>query len=124
VSSGFLPNTEMTAIRAVVTASLDLSCQIQRKTAPTQNADGYQVDNYTTIATVNCNLTEPTTAMLQSYASLIGADQAYKARFSWNIDVKRDDQLIISGLPALRVQMVDDVSSYSADTTALVTVVR
>jgi hypothetical protein len=124
VSSGFLPNTEMTAIRAAVTASLDLSCVIQRKTAPPQNADGYQVDTYTTIATVPCNVATPTQAMMMTYASLIGPEQALMIRFSWNVDVRRDDQLVISGLPNLRVQMVEDVASYSADVRALAVAVR
>jgi hypothetical protein len=115
--SGPIPAGELTDMRTTVNGTFDLSCQIQRK-APSRTAEGDVVDNYSTLYTVACNLTQPPVAMMQIYSSVIGAFETWLVRFAWNQDVLRDDQLIIGGL-ALRVQIVLNPQSYSADTRVL-----
>lgn len=115
--SGPIPAGELTDIRAYVSASFDTACTIQRK-GTTRTTEGYPVDNYTTIATTTCNLTQPPIAMMQNYANIIGPNETWLIRLAWNQDIVRDDQIIVGGV-TMRVQVILNPQSYSADTRVL-----
>ena len=120
---GLLPQSDIDAMRATVNSSLDLTCVIQRKTSPTRTAEGYQVDNYGTIATTVCILTQPPQSMLTNNAGLIGTNEAWLVRLPWNADIRADDQVLVSG-QTMHIQVVLNPQSYSMDTRCLATQLR
>ena len=106
--------SEMAQIQAdVVAAALDKTCQIQRISSNTPNSRGVPSGTYTTIATVNAGMTQPTGTHLQNYAYIIEALATWLVKFPVGTDVKASDHLIING-QTLTVQVVLDPHSYPA----------
>lgn len=117
--------SELAALQAATAALFDLPCIIQRNT-PMKDGHGSQTDNWATIATVSCNLAQPTAGLLQNYGFLIGSADSWLVRLPAGQDVKRDDQLIVGAGAAqrtLRVAAVLTPQSYQSATRALASVV-
>ena len=125
MASGKLSSTQLTALQAVATASLDQTCQIQRK-APARDAYGSESDGYANHgAAVACNLAQPTSGQMQNYDYLIGNLATWQVRLPYGTDVQRDDQLVISGAGlTLRVQAVLGPHSYPVCVHVLASEVR
>jgi hypothetical protein len=75
---------------------LDLPCQIQRYTR-TPNSSGGATLAWSTIATVNAGMAEPTANQLQNYGYLVGSLAAWQVRFPVGTNVQEQDHLIING---------------------------
>ncbi len=117
-----LTASELAAIQAVATASLDTSCVIQRATA---TADGYgsTAKTWATVATVNATMAQPTAGQLQNYDYLIGNLATWLIRLPYGTDVRIDDQLILNGV-TLTVQAPLTPQSYQASVRVLASEVR
>ena len=111
---------EMAQLRAdVANIALDLDCVIQRATT-SKDAWGTETENWATIATLKAGMKSPTPAMLDVYASRIGAKLAWQVNFAYGTDVREQDHLVI-GTDTMVVQAVLSVQSYSTLTTVLAT---
>jgi head-tail adaptor len=109
--TGLLSAAELASIRAdVEAAALSLPCQIQHKTL-VRDAYGQATETWSTVATVNAGMTEPSGTHLQNYAYLIEALAAWLVRLPVGTDVTAQDHLIING-ETLVVQVVLAPRSY------------
>lgn len=120
--SGVVPAATLAAIRAAVTAALDLTCEIQRATV-TADAWGSQQETFTTIATTQCNLAKPTAQISQQYAARLANLQAWTARFAYGTDVREGDVVVVNG-QSLTVQALLTPISYPVDVRALLAAAR
>jgi head-tail adaptor len=109
---------DLAAMQATVKASLDQTCTIQRVTRSPDGYGGY-TETWATLASVNCNVAQPTAALMQQYAQLIGNQKTFVVRLPAGQDIKRNDQLII-GSDTLRVQAVLSPRSYPTGVKVLV----
>lgn len=120
-----IPASELAALQAAAAATLDTPCVIQRNT-PTKDDYGSQKDNWATIATVSCNLAQPTAGLMQNYGFLIGNQDSWLVRLPFGQDIQRNDQLIVSfgaTQRILRVAAVLAPQSYATATRVLASVV-
>ena len=101
---------DLQSMQTTATSSLDLPCQIQRAAKASDGYGGFS-ETWATIATVNCNMAQPTAALMQQYAQKLGNQKLFMVRLPANQDVKRDDQLIIAS-DTLRVQAVLTPRTY------------
>jgi head-tail adaptor len=117
-----LSAAEIAEMQAVATASLNTSCQIQRSTL---TADGYgsSSETWTTVATVNVTLAQPSEGQLQKYAERIGGLASWLVRFPYGTDVRVNDQLIVGGV-TLRVEAPLFPTSYEMSSRVLASEVR
>ncbi len=103
---------EITAMQAVVTASMDLDCTIQRRP---QSSDAYGspgTGTYSTIATCKAGMKQPNATLLQNYAYLIAAKSTWQVRLPEGQDVQHQDLLLI-GTDKLEVQVILQPRSFS-----------
>jgi hypothetical protein len=106
----------LSRMQAIVNATLDQTCVIQRNT-PTQSGYGTQVDSWATVATVLCHIARPSAAMAQLYADKIGELATWLVRLPQGTDVRVGDashgadRLVIGG-HTLRVQALLAPRSY------------
>lgn len=115
--------SELASIRAdTENATLDLSCEIQRRTL-TSDGMGTQTESWHTQETVQCGLSQPTAGQLTNYAFLIGSLSAWQVKLPVGTDVRYNDHLIISG-QTLTVQVVLNPRSYAALLTVLASEVK
>jgi hypothetical protein len=121
-----IPANELAALQAVAAAALDTPCVIQRNT-PIKDAHGSQADSWATIATVSCNLAQPTSGLMQNYGFLIGSEDSWLVRLPAGQDVRRNDQIIVGATGptqrTLRVAAALTPQSYSSSTRVLASVV-
>ena len=103
---------ELASIQSdVAAAALDKTCQIQRLSSTTPNSRGVPSGSYSTIATVNAGMTQPSSTHLENYAYAIEALATWLVRFPVGTDVKASDHLLIAG-QTLDVQVILDPHSY------------
>lgn len=108
-----IPASELAQIQTDVAAiALDQSCQIQRPNN-TPNSRGVPSGTYTTIATVQCGMRQPTGTHLQNFDYIIGSLPTWLVYLPVNTDVRGQDHLIIAG-QTLVVQVVLAPQSYAA----------
>ena|SRR5437667_9337593 len=109
-----ISSQEMTAIRAdVASAALDLPCTIKRATK-TRDAYGTETETLSTIATVNCGVSQPNRpSLLANYAYVIGDLATYQVLLPYDTDVRIKDTLVIEDR-TLIVQVVLTPESFSA----------
>lgn len=106
--------SELQQLQADIAAiALDQTCQIQRLPSSIPNSRGVPSGTYTTIATVQCGMKQPTGTHLQNYDYLIGGVAAWLVQFPIDTDVRAQDHLVISGQD-LTVQIVLAPQSYAA----------
>ena len=118
-----IPATELAAMQAVATASLDIaSCVVQRATTA-DDGYGHAVKTWATIATVAAGMAKPSAQVMHIYAARIGALASWVISLPLGTDVKADDHLLIIG-QTLRVQADLTQSSYSTLTQVLATEIR
>src|SRR5579883_1701074 len=117
-----IPSSELQAMQAASTSAMDQTCVVQRK-SPTAGGFGQPVDNFSTINTTVCSVAQPTGALMQNYAYLIGSLDSWLVRLPYGTDVKPDDQLVIDGV-TMRVQVILDPLSYPIDVRLLASAIR
>ena len=106
-----IPAAEITAMQAATNATLDQTCVIKRNTAGTSDGAGGTSESLTTIATVSCHVSEPTSVLLQNYDYLVGSESAWMVRLPVGTNVKENDLLTIGG-QKLRVQVLLSPRSF------------
>jgi head-tail adaptor len=117
-----LPVSELQILQNTVTASLDVSCQIQRRVnAP--DSYGSQGETWQTLATVDVNVSQPTAGQMQNYDYLIGSLEAWQVRLPVGTDVQRNDHLLIAD-QVLEVQAVLAPKSYAISMRVLASEIR
>lgn len=105
-----LSASDLAAMQAVASSALDTACTIQRKTR-TPDGTGHYSETLTTIATVQCNLSQPTAGQMQNYGYKIGALATWQVRVPTGTNVEEDDLLTING-QTIVVQVVLQPQSY------------
>lgn len=104
---------ELASIRAdTAAAACDTPCQVQRATI-TKSRWATEVPTYTTVASVNAGMSEPTAGQLQEISSTVGALTTWVVRFPYGTDVRIKDRLIMAGM-TLIVQAPLKPRSYAA----------
>src|SRR5437660_616897 len=88
--------SELASLQTEAAQMLDLACTIQRKTR-TVDGTGSSSETYTTIATCNVGMAQPSAGQLANYAALIGSLATWLVRLPNATDVKAQDRLIVSG---------------------------
>lgn len=106
-----LSATELAALQAAVNATLDQTCVIKRNTAGALDGAGHSTQVLTTIATVSCHVSEPTSQLMQNYDFLIGSTSTWLVRLPVGTSVRENDLLTIGG-QTLRVQVLLSPRSY------------
>ena len=118
-----ISSAEMASIQADIAATLSLPCTIQRR-APASDAYGSpNTGAYSTIATSNAGMKQPSATLLQNYAFLIGSKSTWQVNLPENQDVQHQDLLLI-GSDKLEVQVILQPRSYSATTSVLASEVK
>lgn len=108
-----LSATQLAALQAAATQTLDLSATIQRKSvASTSYATDEESWAQLGTGPVNAGMSEPTRTQLALYAGVIGSQRAWVVSLPYGTPVARDDQLLIAGR-TLRVQADLSLGSYS-----------
>jgi len=103
---------ELTQIQTdVAFAVLDKSCAIQRLSTSTPNSRGVPSGSFTTIATVQAGMRQPTSTHLTNFDYIIGALAAWLIYLPIGTDVRGQDHLIIDG-QTLVVQVLLTPQSY------------
>ncbi len=115
-----LSSEELADLRADMETLLDLTADLQRSTSSMMDL-GQPTETWTTIASgVKCGMMQPSRALAQQYASLLGIQQAVVFSFPDGQDVKRGDRVIVSGT-TWTVQAPLTPQSYSVASQALAT---
>src|SRR6266567_3072801 len=114
---------EITAMQAVVTASMDLDCTIQRRPQASDAYGSPGTGTYSTIATCKAGMKQPSATLLENYAYLIAAKSTWHVRLPIGQDVQHQDLLLI-GADKLEVQVVLQPRSYAATTSLLASEVK
>ena len=118
-----LSATELAAMQATALTAMDQTIVVQRATK-TPGATGGYTESWTTHATVAGTLSQPTPELMQNYDYLIGPRDAWMVRVPVGTDVKRDDQLVISGVLTLRVESVPVLRSRQIVLTLLASMIE
>jgi hypothetical protein len=121
--SGLLTASQLTYITSIVSRSFDQSLPLYR---PTKVSDGY---GHTTLtypnvptSTIACNVGHPSATQLQSFADIIGTQEAMMLRFLSTTDVREGDRVVFQGENWL-VQNVQNADSYTVTNDALMTII-
>jgi hypothetical protein len=113
---------ELAQIQADAASILDKNCTIKRKTK-TPDGSGSNSESWSTIATVNAGMSQPTAGQLSNYDFLIGSLSAWQVKFPVGTDIRVQDHLIING-QTLVVQVILDPKSYQALRTVLASEIK
>jgi len=110
---------ELASIQADAAATLDKSCEIQRKTT-TKDKYGGQTVVWNTVSPdgLMAGLSQPTAGQLQNYAYMIASQASWQVHLPVGTDVQHQDRLIIDG-QTLEVQVLLNPRSYAALLTVL-----
>lgn len=122
--AGMLTSAQLTRLRAVAAASLDLAgVQVQ---TPTRTPDAYGAYSQTwaTSATVAGAWAKPTASVMTQYAGLIGALAAWVVRLPYGTTVRNGDRLLMPSGDTLTVQADLSERSYATCVRVLATEVR
>src|SRR6266567_2624749 len=86
-----LSSQEIASMQATANASLDISMPFSRKTT---GLDGYghSTETWASQGSKMVNTYKPTATILQTYASIIGAQTALMIRFAKPTDIKEEDK--------------------------------
>ena len=121
--SGLLIASETTWITSVVSSSLDQSLSLYRPSAAT---DGYGHDTYTypgsPTHTIACNVTKPSSTVLQAYANVIGSRRSLVLRVLSGTDILENDRIVYDSLNWV-VQAKMNANSYSVTMSYIITAV-
>lgn len=121
--AGLLNADEVTWMTSTVASALDQSLPLYR---PTKASDGYghttRTYPSTPTATIACNTMKPSATQLQTFADIIGTQEAMMLRFVPPTDVREDDRIAFQG-ENWEVQNVQNAESYSFALDALMTVI-
>lgn len=122
--AGNLSVAQLTRLRAVATAALDLTGIVVQRPARTFDNYGTYSETLTTLATVAGAWAKPTASVMAQYAGLIGAQAAWVVRLPWGTAIRNGDQLSMPSGDTLTVQADLSESSYSTCVRVLATEVR
>lgn len=112
MTSGLIPDAELTALRAAAAAALDIpGCVVQYPTY-TNTALGHQSVTWTTRATVAASMRKPSAALMQLYSERIGTLAQWVVRMPYGTVCNHGDQLLLNG-QTLMVEADLSISSYS-----------
>ncbi len=115
-----LSANELADLQADMEALLDLTADIARNQSNSFSL-GQPTETWTTLASgVKCGMTQPSQAIAQQYANLIGVQQATVFSFPDGQDVQRGDRIVVQGT-TWTVQAVLTPQSYSVSTQVLAT---
>lgn len=117
-----LSSSELAAMQAVASSSLDTACTISRPST-SQTKWGTVDGSTTTIATTTCALAKPTAGIMAQYQAVIGGLVSWIVKLPYGMDVQRNDTLTI-GSEVLTVQDLLQPQSYATLTQVLATVIR
>lgn len=118
-----LSASDLAAIQAVATSSLDISgAQVQRATTA-DDGYGHAVKTWATIATVAAGMAKPSARIMAEYAAKIGTLASWVVSLPYGTDVRSDDQIVLAG-QTVRVQADLTSSSYPTLTQVLATEIR
>src|SRR5579863_5154175 len=113
---------QLAAMQATVLQAFDLSCAVTRPALTSDGAGGSSA-TYSAVATVPCNLAQPSQQLLQAYDYLIGSLSAWVVGVPVGSDIQANDHLAVNGL-VLQVHVVLDPKSYETRMRVLAAEVR
>lgn len=116
--AGLLTAAEIADLQSIASTSLDKSCDIYRKTAPTADVYGSQVPNYTKIATTTCGMAQPSANHLTNYDFMIGSEASWLVRLPKGTDIHYQDHIVVES-QTLEVHVLLTPQSYSIFTNVL-----
>lgn len=105
-----LSSAQLAATQATANAALDKSITVKR-VVRVQGSDGHYSESWSTLETVNGNLSQPTGTQMQNYNYLVGPLNTWQVRLPAGTTVAENDRLVI-GSQTLRVQVVLQPQSY------------
>ncbi len=119
-----LTPAQLVALQGAMRLTLDLTCTLIQRAAPSPSAWATDEPVWTTVAgPVAAGMSEPTRQQLALYGGVIGAQRAWVVSLPYGTPVARGDQLSIAGR-VLRVQADLSLGSYSTLTQVLATEVQ
>ena len=116
--AGFIPDSELAAIRADAAAMLDSPCVITYPASSVSDGYGHATTTWATRATVNASLRKPSAALMQLYADRVGTLAQWVVHLPWGTICDIGDHLSVDG-QLLTVAEDLSISSYSALKTVL-----
>jgi len=119
--STFLPEDELTALRAVQAAALPDTAAIRRVTRTSDGAGGF-TSAETTIATVACRLASPSSATERALAERLGQAETLTLTLPYGTDVVLADRVLVNGTTWDIVALLEH--SWSTATRVMVSRVR
>ncbi|SRR6266567_2027885 len=118
-----LSAAELASMQSTVSASLDVTLPVYRKTTA-NDGYGHTTETYpgTPTHSIDCNIIRPTATVLQVYAGIIGSKRALTIRVMQSADILEGDQIQYDSLK-WKVQNLMDTESYTVTKEYLITVV-
>jgi len=118
-----LSAAELASMQSTVSASLDVTLPVYRKTVG-PDSWGHDTETYpgTPTHSIACSIIRPTATVLQVYAGIIGSKRAFTIRVMQSADILEGDQIQYDNLK-WRVNNLLDAESYTVTKEYLITVV-
>jgi hypothetical protein len=119
---GMLNSADIARMTRTVERSFDTTITVKRDPSPVQDSSGHQTQNLVVQGEVDVNTYKPNAGILQSYAEVIGSQQALMIRYSTTDDIREGDVIEHIGLDWL-VHNAQKDESYTFCYNALIVTV-
>jgi hypothetical protein len=113
-----LSSAEIASMTAVVAASLDVTITVTRDTSKVEDTYGHTTSGGTTSFTAQVNVYKPTATQLQTYAGIIGSQEAVMIRFMPTSGIREGDAATYAS-KQWKIQKILDADSYTFANDAL-----
>src|SRR4051794_12733415 len=107
-----LSSRDIARMTRTVEKSFDTEVTVKRDPSPGQDSSGHQTQNLVVQGDALCNTYNLNASQLQSYAEVIGSQQALMIRYSTSTDIQEGDVIAYLGLDWL-VHNKQQAQSYT-----------